>query len=158
MLHIYAYLFSLLYFNHLYIITTLYDHCNVFIILELLWVFTAHLYYLFHFCLLSTSLALAMLTYVSHANKSRNSIRESWSWGSVHKHEHTPQSPRTAAQIDPTKSWENKKIITWHIGKNEQKSKLECYLALNREYTMAEYHCDWPIMKEVFDYVQTQWA
>ena len=31
--------------------------------------FTVNLYCLFHLCLLSSSLALAMLTYVSHANK-----------------------------------------------------------------------------------------
>ena len=51
-----------------------------------------------------------------------------------------PQSPKTATQLDPTKSWENKKIITWHIGKNLPKklSKLECYLALKRPYTVAE--------------------
>ena len=51
----------------------------------------------------------------------------------------TPQSPRIAAQLDPIKSWENKKIITWHIGKNKKNSKLECYLARNKEYTAAEY-------------------
>ena len=44
------------------------------------------------------------------------------------------QSPRTATQSDPTKSPENKKRITEY-----NLSKLECYLELNREYTVAEY-------------------
>ena len=40
--------------------------------------FTVNLYCLFQFCLLSTSHALAMLTYVSHANKALelNCVRE----------------------------------------------------------------------------------
>ena len=41
-------------------------------------------------------------------------------------------------QTDPTKLWEGKNITKWHTGKN-QPNKLECYLALSSDYTVAKY-------------------
>ena len=69
--------------------------------------------------------------------------------------------PQDSNTIRPNQIMRKQKITTWHIGKNKKKkSKLECCLALNREYTVADYLTivDWPKRKESFDYVQTQWA
>ena len=41
--------------------------------------------------------------------------------------------------MDPTKSRENKNTLTHWKELTKKQSKLECYLALNREYTVAEY-------------------
>jgi 3-methyladenine DNA glycosylase AlkD len=54
----------------------------------------------------------------------------------------TPQSPRTATQLDPTKEKIRKQkdnYLTHWKELTKQRSKLECYLALNRKYTVAEY-------------------
>jgi hypothetical protein len=69
----------------------------------------------------------------------------------------TPQSPKTATQLDPTKSWKNKKIITWHIGKNYKKTEQTRMLfgPKQRVHSRIPGHCDWPKLKESFDYVQT---
>ena len=89
-----------------------------------------------------------------------------------------PTEPQDNSTIRPNQIMRKQKdnYLTHWKELTKKQSKLECYLALNREYTAAEYlttvtdpkqrvHsgripdlCDWPKIKESFDYVQTQWA
>ena len=54
-----------------------------------------------------------------------------------------PTEPQDSSTIKPNQIIRKQKDNYGTHGKNEQKQiKLECYLALNREYTVSEYLCD----------------